>query len=110
VKCRCWTNNLFAIAKRWWRTEREKYCGPDFSKQALYLLYYIAYIKLKQVKTVSRVAEATPLLTQNSDSFISSTRLIREKAATFKSPLSSFRRFHLSGFAFSARLLSLRSC
>ena len=44
-------NNLFAIAKRWWRTEREKYCGPDFSKQALYLLYCIAYIKLKQVKT-----------------------------------------------------------
>ena len=43
-------NNLFAIAKRWWRTEREKYCGPDFSKQALYLLYCIDFIKPEQVK------------------------------------------------------------
>lgn len=42
-------NNLFGIAKRWWRTEREKYCGVDFSKQALYLLYCIDCIKPEQV-------------------------------------------------------------
>jgi hypothetical protein len=43
-------NNLFAIAKRWWCTEREKYCGDDFSKQALYLLHCIDRIEPEQVK------------------------------------------------------------
>ena len=38
-------NNGFAIAKTYWRSEREKYCGDDFSKQALYLLYCIDWVE-----------------------------------------------------------------
>ena len=43
-------NNWFAIAKNWWRTEREKFCGDDVDKQSVYLLYCIDYYKSKQIQ------------------------------------------------------------
>ena len=43
-------NNLFAIAKKWWRSEREKACGQNFSKQALFLLKCIDRISSDQVQ------------------------------------------------------------
>jgi hypothetical protein len=38
-------NNGFGTAKNWWRAERKKWCGDDFSKQGLYLLWCIDYVK-----------------------------------------------------------------
>jgi transposase len=43
-------NHLFAIAKAYWRAEREQYCGNDFSKQALYLVYCIDWVKSEAVR------------------------------------------------------------
>ena len=40
-----WDNRLFAIAKNWWRSERVKFCGEDFTKQSVYLLYCIDCLK-----------------------------------------------------------------
>ena len=42
-------NNWFAIAKNWWRAEREKFCGKDFDKQSVYLLYCIDFYKSDQI-------------------------------------------------------------
>lgn len=44
-------NKLFAIAKIYWRAEREKFCGSDFSKQALYLLWCIDWLSKEQIKS-----------------------------------------------------------
>ena len=43
-------NRIFAIAKRWWRLERDFYCGDDLSKQSLYLLYCIGYVSPEIIK------------------------------------------------------------
>ena len=52
---------------------------------------------------MSKVAEATPLLTQNSESFISSTRLIREKAKSRR-----FLLFGVSTFLVESRAANLK--
>ena len=44
-------NKLFAIAKIYWRAEREKFCGEDFSKQALHLLWCIDWLSAEQIKS-----------------------------------------------------------
>jgi transposase len=45
-------NHWFAIAKQWWRTERQKYCGDDVDKQSVYLLYCIDYYKSDQIQNL----------------------------------------------------------
>ena len=54
-------NNWFAVAKNWWRAEREKYCGKDIDKQSVYLLYCIDYYKSGQI---SRLYDRNFLLDQ----------------------------------------------
>lgn len=45
-------NNWFAIAKKWWREEREKFCGDDVDKQSVYLVYCIDYYKSEQIQNL----------------------------------------------------------
>lgn len=43
-------NKVFGIAKKWWRTERVKHCGEDFSKQAFYLMCCVDRVTPAQIK------------------------------------------------------------
>ena len=43
-------NNLFGIAKKMWRAERDKACGNDFTKQALYLLWCMNWVTPEAVR------------------------------------------------------------
>jgi len=43
-------NNIWGIAKKWWRKEREQYCGDDFTKQALHLLWSIDWVTSDAIK------------------------------------------------------------
>lgn len=68
-------NNWFAIAKHWWRAEREKFCGLDFDKQSVYLLYCIDYYKSEQI---SRLYERNFLLDQENLSLATVEALLRK--------------------------------
>jgi len=43
-------NNIWSIAKKWWRLERKTYCGEDFTKEALHLLWSIDWVKKEAIK------------------------------------------------------------
>ena len=47
----CLDNKLYAIAKNQWRQERHMYCGEDFSKQALHLLWCIDWWTTDAIKS-----------------------------------------------------------
>lgn len=68
-------NNWFAIAKNWWRAEREKFCGLDFDKQSVYLLYCIDYYKSEQI---TRLYRRNFLLDQKKPSLVQVDNLLKQ--------------------------------
>lgn len=94
-------NRYFGFVKRWWRLEREKFCGHDVSKQNLYLLYCIDYVSEEQTQaqfTRNFLLDKPKLSLQAVEDMLSeSTRLTMRNQAKETAYLDAYDKFVSGG-------------